>query len=373
MSMNYLKCLILLALLSFSLSDASAEDIIWRTGTNNPLTVDRITKETYLEVSYKLRANRPESKLTIDKIVSLEYGDTPDAYNQGLRFLDNYDYENAVNSFKLAMEVQGVRPWIKTYARFQIGNAFLAWGNKTPVKYQEAIKFFEELLSTDPMTRFYAEALLNLGLSHAGSGDLSSAVKTFDRLAKDAYDKKLGVIWEAMAKFKKAECLLEGDRLDEAERAFNTAGTFCTEQSTKTEVPAEVARLKEIAVLSKLSRGQVFIKKKKFSQAKDFFTEILGKKDSSLKAKAGAQNGLGECLLAEKKLKDAQVQFAMTKVLYGREESEVAKATYYLGVCCLELKDKEPSYKMRAQNYFQETIDLFPSTDWAKEARKKLK
>ena len=271
------------------------------------------------------------------------------------------------------MEVDGVRPWIKTYGRFQIANTYLAWGAKNAVKYQDAIKFYEELLSQDPTTRFYAEVLLCLGLSHASSGDMSSAVSTFDRLAKDAYDKKLGVIWEARAKFEKAVALLDGDRLDESERAFSTAGTFCTEQATKTQVAAEVAKLNELAVLSKLARGQVYIKKNKFSQARDFFTEILNKKDSALAAKAGAQNGLGECFLAEKNLKEAQVQFATTRVLYGIEDVEVAKATYYLGVCCLELKDKEPSYKMRAQNYFQETIDLFPSTKWAKEARKKLK
>jgi outer membrane protein assembly factor BamD (BamD/ComL family) len=38
----------------------------------------------------------------------------------------------------------------------------------------------------------------------------------------------------------------------------------------------------------------------------------------------------------------------------------------------LELKDKEPQYKKKANDYFQEVVTYYPSTTWAKEAQKML-
>ncbi len=358
----------------FLLADQASfgEDIILKKSTNKPMKVDKVTLETYEEVRYK-KGSGSEQKLTADKVYKVEYGDTPDAYIQGMNLLRNYDYENAVSSFRLAMEDGRVRDWIKTYALYHIGKAYQAWGNSTPSKYGDAIKAYKDLLTANPKTRFYADVLMNLAICYSQSGDIQNAVTTLDRLAKEAYEKKLGIIWEANAKHQKANIELEGGLLDDAERDFRSSENFCREQAGKCEDPPVKSYLEKLASLAKLSQGTILIKRKKYSQAKNFFNEIVNNSASIPEAIASAQNGLGECLLTEKKLKEAQIQFVTTKVVYGGIVEEAARATYFLGVCCLEMKDLEPRYKKKAHDYFREVVDLYPKTRWAKEARKKLK
>jgi TolA-binding protein len=349
-----------------------ADDEIWRTGSTAPLMADQVTSETYEEVRYRKSGVSSEQRLSADRVVRIVYGDAPDAYKQGERFFENYDYENAVSSFKLAME-SNARDWVKTYARLWIGRSYQAWGAADPGKYKDAISAYEELLKENPKTRFYAEVLFNQAECYSRSGDVSNAVATYERLGKDAYDLKLGVVWEARSKHGKAQAKLSGGLLDEAERDFRSSETFAVEQAGKTEDAGVKAELERLASLDRLSQGSVMISRKKYSQAKDFFNEIIKNTASTPDAMAGAQNGLGECFLAEKQIKDAQMQFAIAKVQYGAVIEEAAKATYFLGVCCEELGDKEPKSKKRAQDYFQEVVDLYGSTSWAKEARKKLK
>gem|GEM_PF-3081530 len=355
------------------LGSIRAEDQIIRKTSAAPLRVERVTAETYEEVSYRQRGVSSEKKLSADKVREVIYGDQPAAYTQGIRFLEKMDFENAIASLKLSMEGSGVRDWVKTYARLHMGRAYQLWGASDKSKFQEAINTYNDLLADDPKTRFYAEVLLNMALAHSSNGDLSNAVATFERLGKEAYEKKLGVVWEARAKHEKAEAKLLAGQLDESERDFKSSETFCTEQAKKTDDVVLKAELDRLAGLDRLSQGKVLIKRKRYKQAQDFFKGVLSNSSSTLEAMAGAQNGLAECFLAEKKVKEAQNQFAIARVVYGAVSVEAAKATYYLGICCLELKEKEPKYKMMAQTYFQEVVTLFPATFWAKEAQKKLK
>jgi tetratricopeptide (TPR) repeat protein len=372
MSKLIVKTLIFAALAVFVSKTGMAADEIYRTTHEKPLVVDRVTVESYTEVKFR-KTGGSEQRLSADKVIRIVYGDQPDAYKRGLRFHNDLDFENAVNSLKLAMEKKSGRPWIQTYSYLWIAKSYQAWGATDQSKYRDAIAAYEDLLRKDAKTRFYAEVLLGMAKCYSFSGDLSNAVKTCDRLGKEAYDKKLGVIWEAYAKFEKAQAKLAAKQFDEAERDFRSSLTFSNEQAGKATDPALVAELKRLSGLAGLARGAVLIKKKNYREAKSFFNSILNDENSSVEALAGAQNGLGECSLAEKRLKDAQSQFARAKVAYGSVVDEAAKATYYLGVCCLELKNKEPKSKMKARNYFEEVVSRYGSSIWAKEARKMLK
>lgn len=350
---------------------AQKKDVIYRKDTGKSMTVDRVVSETYTEVKYKKGGK--ESKLNADRVARIQYFDAPDAWKNGLSLLSKGQFENAINSFTLAMESSKVRPWIKTYGLYQIGKAYQQWSLSSPVKIKDAVKTFNKLLKDDPQTRFYMDVMYNLGKSYSISGDLPNCIKTLDKLAQDAYDKKLGVIWEARAKFEKAVAQMNGGAFNEADRDLRSARTFATEQLKSAGEDQELAlELKKIKGLSQLYQGSVLIKKKKYSDATRFFKSIINDKTSDEVAKAGAAVGLGECLLAEKKLKEAQAQFAEAKVLYSYLEEEGARATYYLGLVCLELKEKEPGYKKRAKEYFSEVIKGYPNTEWAKMAQAKI-
>jgi len=373
MSRMMMKALIVTVLMILTCAQIRADDEIWRKGSAAPLKVDKVTQEDFEEVKYRKRGIATEQRISADKVVKIVYGDAPHSFKQGLKFYDNLDYENAVNSFKLSGEASNVRDWIKTYSRYWLGLSYQAWGSKRTEKYSDAIKAYDSILRDDPKSRFYAEVLLNLADCYASQGDVSNAVATYDRLGKEAYDKKLGILWEARAKHYKAIARLNGNLLDEAERNFRSSESFCREQARKSEDPGVLAELEMLAGLDLLAQGSVLIQRKRYSQAKTFFDDILKNDSSPIEAKAGAQNGLAQCSLAEKRVKEAQLEFATTKVLYGSIVEEASKATYYLGVCCLELKDKEPKYKKKAQDYFEEVISLYPASTWAKEARKQLK
>jgi tetratricopeptide (TPR) repeat protein len=352
---------------------AQNRDVILRADTGKKMTVDKVISESYIEVKYKRGAQ--ERALTSDKVTSITYYDVPDAYTNGLDYLQKGEYENALNSFQLAMEKKSVRSWIKTYSLFQIAKTNQQWGLSNKDKFQDAIDAFNKLLEQDPQTRFYPEVLFRLASCHAANGDLANAQKAFDKLAQEAYDKKLGVIWEAKAKYEKALAQLNGGSHDEAERSFRSAMTFATEQAKDAkneENPVLKAELGQIASLARLMQGTVMIKKNKIREARQFFEAIINDASSGRDAKAGAECGLGECLMAEKKYKEAQLQFARAKVLYYDIEEEGAKATYYLGELCLLLKNEEPNHKMRARNYFMEVVDAYPGTSWAEKARAKI-
>ena len=357
-------------ILAGGLLEAQDKDVIFRKDTKKSMSVDEVTAETYEDVTYK-RGSR-ESKLTVDKIEKIQYHDTPDAWQNGLRFAKKGDWENAEASFKLAMDDGSVRSWIKTYGLYELGKVYQQWGLSNPAKFKKAIESYTQLLADDPKTRFYAEVLFNLGKSHADSGDMQKALEVFDRLAQDAYDKKLGSNWEARAKFEKAVARMNGGDFDEANRDFRSALTFAGEQLKNAGEDAElISVLKRIEGLSKLYQGTVLIKKKKYKDATRFFEQIINDNDATRNAKAGAECGLGECLLAEGKLKEAQAQFARAKVRYA-DLPEGGQATYYLGMVCLELKDKEPNYKKRARDYFQEVVKEYADSEWASEAQSKI-
>ena len=364
--------ILIIALFTFSGANtlyAQQDEIIRVEGRN--LTGVKILSESYKEIQYKRGV--VDAKISTDKVRDLIYGDRPESYTNGINYLDKEEYENAIDSFKLAMEKKTVREWIQTYGRLQIARAYQGWAVTTPAKYKDAVAAYNDLLQHDPETRFYAEALYNLAKCHAGNGDVAASVQAFDRLAQEAYDKKLGLIWEVRAKFEKAVVQLDGGKLDEADRDFRSAGTFVAEQAKSAKDEVLIGELNRIASLARLYQGTVMIRKKKYADARRFFEEIINDDSSNINAKAGASNGLGEILFTEKNWKEAQFQFARAKVMFADIPEEGAKATYYLGLICLELgEEKEPNCKRKAKQYFTELVDMYPDTDWADKAKAKM-
>ncbi len=348
---------------------AQKQDLIFRKDSSKPLSVDKVISETYTEVKYK-KGSR-ENKISSDKVSHINYYDVPEAYQNGLSLAGKGEFENALNSFKLAMEDKGVRSWIKTYSLIEIGKLYQQWGLSSKDKLVEAVKTYEKLLEGNPETRFYPEVLLNMGISQADNGDLAGAIETLDRLAQEAYDKKLGTIWEAKARFEKANAQLKCKSLDEAGRGFSSAKKFASDQAKSAEKELSDELLKMCGKAT-IIQGSIMIEKNNLREAQNFFEGIIKDETSGRDIKAGAECGLGKCLMADKNLKEAQIQFARAKVLYGDITDAGAQATYYLGLLCLEMKEDEPNSKKKAQSYFKELIEWYPGTDWAKQARTKI-
>ncbi|MFH2001156.1 MAG: tetratricopeptide repeat protein [Planctomycetota bacterium] len=356
--------------------DLSAQnrDVIVRKDSGKKQAVDKVISETYKEITYKSQS--AERTLATDKVKEIIYYDIPDPYRAAQTYLNKGEYENAISSFKLAMEKRTTRSWVKTYSLFQIAKAYQQWGAKDSKKYNDAISNYEELLKQDPETRFYPEVLFNIGDCYSSLKDNAKAIQAFQTLGQEAYDKKLGVLWEAKAKYEKANTQLNSGAFDDAERDFRSAMTFAADQAKAAEKvndnPVLVTELDHLSTMASLRQGTVMIRKNKIKDARRFFDDILSSSSSSRAAKAGACCGLAECLMTEGDLKEAQIEFAKSKVLYFDIPEESAKATYFLGELCLLLKDREPNYKKRAKDYFQEVLDYYPDTSWVNKARAKL-
>lgn len=357
-------------------TDLSAQnrDVIIRKDTGKKQAVDKVISETYKEITYKSQSS--ERKIDADKIKEIIYYDIPGPYRAAMTYMEKAEYENAINSFELAMEKRTARSWVKTYSLYHIARSYQMWGSKSKAQLGKAITTYQDLLKRDPETRFYPEVLYNIAACYAAQGDSAKAVKAFEELGNEARNKKLGIRWEAKAKYDKAFTQLSAGKFDDAERDFRSAMTFASDQSrsvAKTgENPALVTELDQLSTMARLNQGTVMIRKNKISDARRFFNDILNNASASRAAKAGASCGLAECLLTEGKLKEAQVEFAKSKVLYFDIPEEGAKATYFLGELCLLLKTREPAYKKAAKGYFQEVLDVYPETSWANKARAKL-
>lgn len=349
----------------------AAKDQVFRKGSRKPLTVTVIS-EDYSVIKYKPTGVDQELELRADLVERIAYADTPQAYTNGIASLESGDYKNAVSSLQLALKSKTRGNWITRYANYQLGRAYFQWGATDPAKYTDAAKSFDELLKKDPDNRFLPQALRFRGLSLSRSGDARGAGQVFDQLASEAQSKKLGLVWEAEARILKADAFSNNNLPNDASSAYKLALDFARSNAQTQKDEAIRNELSAIAGRAQLSQGESLLKAKNYREARRFFETVASNQDSNPSVIAGAQCGLGEVLLAEGKYQAAFEKFAKVRVVHYLSRAEAARATYFMGTCCLK-DEKEPGGKRKATEYFREVVNRYADTQWAEDARANLK
>jgi len=348
----------------------AATDQVFTKGSSKPV-LGTVVSEDYKEVQIRRGSAKTVTPLKSSRIERVVYDDAPEAYLQGVEYLESGDAENALASFQVAMDAQTRGDWVKVHAAYRAGLAHQMLGASNPPSYHAAADQFEKLVTDHPETRFLPDALLRWGESLAAAGDTAGASTVFDRLASEAEAKKLGLAWEARARLAKADALAEaGD--PGAQAAYQEAAGFAQANASHQEDPEVVDLLETLAGKARVAEGQALLSAKQYDQARRFFQGILQSSDSTPTAAAGALCGLGEVLLGEDKPAEALEQLAQARVQYFLIRDQAARATYLMGQCCLALGDAEPNGKAKARAYFTEVAERFSDTSWAEQAQAQL-
>ena len=357
-------------LVSFA-PDVDAADKVWRVSGGRPISAE-VVKDHYDEVSYKSAG----LSQTMDgfKVRTIDYGDAPDSYEMALDKLAEGEFENAASLMKAAMSESGVRDWIQVHGNFQLGEIHRRWGASERSKYAAAVRHYDDALKADDKTRLRPDILHGRALSHLGAGDVDKGLADLDTLAQEAFSNKYGVRWELIAVRDKATALDEAGRANDAKREYSKLEKNARSFAGNDAIDAgdrEFAA--EMAGLARLSQGRVFIRDDKARDAERFFDNIVNDDKEVEGVRAAALVGKGEALAAQNKLKEAQFAYATVRVHHYSAEAARAEATYRLGLVAEALGSQEPKGSQKAQDYFLEVVQRYPSSRWAAKAQEKLR
>ena len=360
------------ALLLLTLSPlSSAADRIWQKTGGRPIVADSIVSDHFDELKYKKGSN--ELKLSADRVRTIDYGDAPESWDLAFDRRDEGDYENAASLFKAAMAESGVRGWIKLHGAFELAETYRLWGASDTSKFTDAVKQYDAALSKGAKARIRPEILFGRARANLGAANLDAGLKDLDTLVKEALDNKYGVTWELRGMHEKAQALDEAGKASEAKNAYSNLEKSSRSFAGQDKLSEDERQLAaEMAGLSRLAQGRVLIRDGKATQAESFFDRIV-KDDKEVSAvRAAALVGKGEALAGQKKLKEAQLEFARVRVQYFGAGEAVAEATYQLGLLARELGAAEPKGSKLAQDYFLEVVQKHSDSKWAQKAQKEL-
>jgi len=362
----------MVALLGALAAPTAVADEILQRGAQRPFK-GTVLSEDVSKVRYRLENVPQPQEIDAALISDIQYDDAPEPYLKGRELLKKGDAENAANSFRLALKAKTRGNWINIYGSYYLGVALQAWGAKDASRHREAAATFEQLLKDSPDCRFLPDALLRQADALAAGGDANAAAAVYDRLAQVALDRKLGIQWEAEARIRKAEALLNAGMTREAEAAFGQAGSFAESNAAQQKDEGVKRSLLAIVGRAQLSQGATLLRNRKFLEAKQFFERVAQSPGATSEVVAASLNGIGEVLLEEGRPREALEQFARVRVRYYLVREESARATFFLGRSVLALKDDEPNGRKKAADYFAEVVERYGDTPWAGKARSEIK
>ena len=351
-------------------AQAALADRIWQKIGGKPITADSISQEHFDQIKYK----KGSVQLTLDgmKVRAIDYGDAPESYDLAQDSREAANFENAVNLYRGAMSESGVRPWIKLHGAYQIAETYRLWGAKERSHFADAVKAYDEALAIDAKARIRPDILFGRAQAHLGAGNVDAAIADLDTLAREAASNKYGEDWELTALYEKAVTLDEAGKPDEAKREYSRLQTQARSFSGMTSLDPKLRDLaSQMAGLARLAQGKVLIRDGKGSEAERFFNDILRDTNEVEGVRAQALVGKAQALMAQKKLKEAQVALATVRVNHYSSDAQ-AEATYLLGLVAEELGAAEPRGSQLAQGYFLEVVARHSGSKWARKAQEKL-
>lgn len=318
---------------------------------SNRVITGHIVADTYEKVEVEVTgADGQKSKVSSPtaEVREVRYGDQPSAYAKAMFDLKQGKFDAVAAGLDALLKDPKSPRWLPQYALITLGNAYMAWAERDKSKYPLAQASFERLIKEGPNSRFIVEASLGLSQCYLALGQHDKATGALANVIKEPSpygeraalqgELQLGKVLEAQGKHVDAE---------KKYAAIVTRG----EKS-----------FPELATEALLNRAGCLTKMQKYADAQ----AILGKvaKEAQTEGlKALAYNNLGECLLAQKELREAQLAFLRVVVLYFKTKDEHARSLYWAGQCFE--KSGDPA---RAKELYEELRAKYPDSAWAKKS-----
>jgi hypothetical protein len=333
-----------------------------------------VVQEHGLEKTVVIRSGKERSYDT-SRVERIVWGSVSGSYREGRTYFERSDYENASAKFLVAATDDAREP-VQAASRLFAAQSFLNLSMRHPDRISDAIEQAQRYIDDYSNGAGLAQARALHARAKWLAGDAAGAAPLFDAIFQEA---SAGDITPG---YKLAPCLTAGLS---AARAYLAAGETlpAREAFSKLRQRADsgIAELEEDSTaryeLKKLSleaqagEGFVLIASKQGKQAITFFESQLSsasKTDSALRY--ASLLGLGEAFLAEGRLREAQLNFAVVSSLDHTDRDRVARALFRLAESTQGLADPNSTGTVKA--WLENIVNDYGDTLWATPARKNL-
>lgn len=325
------------------------------------LDVDRITSETYEEVTYKRGSS--ESRKASDQVAEVRHAighRLLETYAFSVELMDKGLYANAIANFE---EVLGDDKllnragyqWVRQHTLFRIMRCQNSLANFAAVS-QTA----DRLVTDVPDTFFYAPALLMKAQAMMQSGNKKGASGVFQQMQEEVRAKGLPERWNREAEL---GLMLLDAKLEGAVLARSLQGLV---ERNSADYPAVAAR-------ARVEVGNAMVQAADYAGARTFFTGILDEGVGGDLVLAGAISGKADCAYRqalaldsakEQKpfLEEAILDFLTVASVYREQVHLVPRAMYYAGDALKRIGD--PSGAKQVANALRRR---FPDSRYKKE------
>jgi len=325
------------------------DQVLWTNARGRTVTDSGTITTNSLEkvVIERSRGDRSIDSVNVQRVV---FGDVPPSFLEGTAYFDRRQFAEAAKAFQLAAGDASARDIVKARARLSAAEAHLQHGAQDPSAFGLARAEAETFLGDYADNRELPEVRLLLGRAQRLSGDAAGAAKTYDELFGEAaagtvgYSKKICF----RAGIGAAEAYIAAGDADKARSLYGTLESAIT--AGLADLDERSPDRREFLLLqnqARLGEGFCLLAKGSTSQAKTFFTGRLDGANGNAPLRHGARLGLAEALLAEGKVREAQIQFAQVSAIDHTDRDRVARALVGLAQCSLKLSDKNANQKAK--------------------------
>lgn len=345
--------LFLFALAPFA---TAQNELILTDGTS--LAVDRITGETFTEVTYR-RGSSQGSK-PAEEVLEVRHdlgGNALEDYAYGVELMDDARFAQAFNVFE---EVLGddrlvnssTNGWVKQHALWRMARCQYSAGDMKGVSTTVA-----RLLNEVPDTFFYAPALMMEAQAKRVMGDDTGATAVFRRMSEDVIAKGLPERWERESEL---GLILLDKGLD--------GGSLARALEGVAEKNADL--YPTVASRARVEVGNALVGNKDYAGARQRFQAILDEATADDSTLAAALSGLGDCAYSEALaqdeldaqkplLEEAILNFLTVASVYREEVLLAPRAMYYAGDALKRFGDTSG-----AKSVASRLKKLYPESSW---------
>ena len=333
------------------------------------LSVERITSETYNEVTYKTATG--SGRKDADQVRELKhaYGSRLlSAYSDGRDLMVDEQYVVAIKAFNEVLDDKRVMSnkryaWVKGDTLFRQIRCMFTLGD-----FEGVVKFVDRLLVEVPDTFYYAGALMYKAEALELKGDEAGARDTFKQMSADVAAKGLPARWE-----KESELgLLLLDKAKSGAGLRNTLEDLValTEESFPTVASRATAAI-----------GLSFIEEEDYSRAQEFFESIVNSDGADDRTEASAFFGLGLCSYrqgldmtdqdsAGETYFEANLNFLRVVTMYRDNVSLVPKSMYYSSLCFN--RSGGSANRRKAISIAGRLLKRYPTSQWTAKVKRDL-
>ncbi|MBC8370043.1 MAG: hypothetical protein H8E25_08585 [Planctomycetes bacterium] len=342
----------------------STDQLVLTDGT--VLDVDKITTETFSEVTYKKGSStgRKDSADIAELVHALGNSKLED-YAMGVDYMKVGNYTDAVYSFRDVLAdtkllERKTYAWVNQHARFREMRCLYSLA-----QFKVVAEKADALIAAVPDTFFYAPALMMKAKALTNMGDSAGAKAVYNQLNDDVVGKSLSRRWENESEL--GLTLLDSKSSSSAKQA---ALLNLSEKNSET--------YPTVAAAAKVAAGHAMVDAKEYDKAYDFFTDILLDDTSSEAVLASAISGMGDCYyrqalakdsLAEQKplLENAILDFLTVASVYREHVEFVPRAMFFAGDSLKRIGDSNSAKKVASR-----LNKLFPGSTWKTKLYKEL-